>query len=113
MNLLNLTEDERLVMEILVNDSLEGIDSPLPLPTQRLDLKANEINGYAEPRRLDSEQRRRDVALVRRDSLTSDQKRYLAEMMLEKLAGLCLAKAMGLTGDKPGDVLTRAKQFLR
>lgn len=111
MKLFNLTADEKVVVERLVDDALDRMDSLYPLPLNGV--KAEQVSDYVEPRRLDSGQRRLiQVALVKPENLTAPQKRYLGEL-LEELAGLCLAKAKRVTGDSADQILDRVKLLVK
>jgi len=108
---LELTNDERIVVEHLVDDAIDGRDSTFPLPIGRFAL--GEVAGYAEPRRLDSGQRRLiQVALIDKDKLTPAQKQYLAQLLIQ-VAGLCLAKSRRLMGSSPELMLLHMKEFVR
>jgi hypothetical protein len=112
-NSLDLTDDERIVVEHLVDNAVDGEESTFPLPLDRVGLPPNAIPELAEPRRLDSAQRRLiQVALIRPDNLTQPQKDYLFELLV-RVAGLILAKARRLKGCDADLILAHMKEFLR
>jgi hypothetical protein len=108
---LDLTPDERVAVELFIDDAIDGKESPYPLPLNKFPLQ--EKVPLAEARRLDSGQRRLiTVGLFQRERLTQDQKSYLADMLI-KVAGLTLAKAWRLTDNTPEQMLIRLKEYLR
>jgi hypothetical protein len=95
---MELTKNERVALELLVDDALDGQDSRYAIPFEEMSppqLKQGESES-APPRRLTSEQRRGiAVFWVPAEKLTPGQREYLAGL-LEKVAALCGEKAKRL-----------------